>query len=140
MYHALKSVREGKPSVSSAIDIVHLSILCWTRESIKIEVGLCGMLMISCVQYTYSMDIQIYGKPVLAAVAEPVKEITPELLEILDEMVPMLSTHRGVGLAAPQVGILKRIVVIDIGEGPIVMINPTILETSGEQTGEGGIR
>ena len=44
----------------------------------------------------------------------------------------------GVGLAAPQVGILKRIVVIDVGEGPIVMINPEILETSGEQTGEEG--
>ena len=43
-----------------------------------------------------------------------------------------------VGLAAPQVGILKRIVVIDIGEGPVVMINPVILETSGEQTGDEG--
>jgi len=44
----------------------------------------------------------------------------------------------GVGLAAPQVGILKRIVVIDVGEGPIVLINPEILETSGEQTGGEG--
>ena len=44
----------------------------------------------------------------------------------------------GVGLAAPQVGILKRIVVIDIGEGPIVLINPEIIETAGEQTGEEG--
>ena len=47
-------------------------------------------------------------------------------------------TMLGVGLAAPQVGILKRIVVIDIGEGPIVLINPEILETSGEQTGDEG--
>ena len=44
----------------------------------------------------------------------------------------------GVGLAAPQVGILKRIVVIDVGEGPIVLINPKIVETSGEQTGDEG--
>ena len=44
----------------------------------------------------------------------------------------------GVGLAAPQVGVLKRIVVIDVGEGPIILINPEILETSGEQTGEEG--
>lgn len=44
----------------------------------------------------------------------------------------------GVGLAAPQVGILKRIVVIDIGEGPIILVNPEILETAGEQTGEEG--
>ena len=44
----------------------------------------------------------------------------------------------GVGLAAPQVGILKRLVVIDVGEGPIVLVNPEIIETSGEQTGEEG--
>ena len=44
----------------------------------------------------------------------------------------------GVGLAAPQVGVLKQIVVIDVGEGPIVLINPEIIETSGEQTGEEG--
>ena len=44
----------------------------------------------------------------------------------------------GVGLAAPQVGVLKRIVVIDVGEGPIVLINPQIIESSGEQTGEEG--
>ena len=53
-------------------------------------------------------------------------------------MIDTMYEANGVGLAAPQVGILKRIVVIDIGEGPIVMINPTILETSGEQTGEEG--
>ncbi|MBP3663697.1 MAG: peptide deformylase, partial [Tyzzerella sp.] len=46
--------------------------------------------------------------------------------------------ENGVGLAAPQVGILKRIVVIDVGEGPLVMINPKILETSGSQTGSEG--
>ena len=62
------------------------------------------------------MDIQIYGKPVLAAVAEPVKEITPELLEILDEMVPMLTTHRGVGLAAPQIGISQRFFIMHAGD------------------------
>ena len=44
----------------------------------------------------------------------------------------------GVGLAAPQVGILKRIVVIDVGEGPIILINPVIIETAGEQCGEEG--
>ncbi len=50
-------------------------------------------------------------------------------------MLDTMYDANGVGLAAPQVGILKRIVVIDIGEGPVVMINPEILETSGEQTG-----
>ena len=53
-------------------------------------------------------------------------------------MIDTMYEANGVGLAAPQVGILKRIVVIDIGEGPIVMINPTILETSGKQTGQEG--
>ena len=53
-------------------------------------------------------------------------------------MLDTMYEANGVGLAAPQVGILKRLVVIDIGEGPIVMINPEILETSGEQTGQEG--
>lgn len=53
-------------------------------------------------------------------------------------MLDTMYEAMGVGLAAPQVGILKRIVVIDVGEGPIVLINPEILETSGEQTGEEG--
>ena len=53
-------------------------------------------------------------------------------------MLDTMYEAMGVGLAAPQVGILKRIVVIDVGEGPIILINPEILETSGEQTGEEG--
>ena len=53
-------------------------------------------------------------------------------------MLDTMYEANGVGLAAPQVGVLKRVVVIDVGEGPIVMINPVILETSGEQTGDEG--
>ena len=53
-------------------------------------------------------------------------------------MLDTMYEAAGVGLAAPQVGILKRIVVIDVGEGPIVLVNPVIVETSGEQTGEEG--
>ena len=53
-------------------------------------------------------------------------------------MIETMYEANGVGLAAPQVGILKRVVVIDVGEGPIVMINPEIIETSGEQTGDEG--
>ena len=51
-------------------------------------------------------------------------------------MLETMYEYHGVGLAAPQVGVLKQIVVIDVGEGPIVLINPEIVETSGEQTGE----
>ena len=64
--------------------------------------------------------------------------MTPKIGELIEDMLDTMYEANGVGLAAPQVGILKRIVVIDVGEGPIVMINPVILETSGEQTGDEG--
>ena len=64
--------------------------------------------------------------------------MTPRLEELIHDMYDTMYEAQGVGLAAPQVGVLKRIVVIDIGEGPVVMINPMILESSGEQTGDEG--
>lgn len=67
-----------------------------------------------------------------------VKEITPKIVQLIDDMLDTMYDEGGVGLAAPQVGMLKRIVVIDVGEGPIVMINPVILETEGTQTGSEG--
>ena len=67
-----------------------------------------------------------------------VKEVTPKITQLIDDMLDTMYDQQGVGLAAPQVGILKRIVVIDVGEGPIVMINPKILETSGSQRGSEG--
>ena len=72
---------------------------------------------------------------------KPCKEVTKMTLRtkiLINAMLDTMYEAMGVGLAAPQVGILKRIVTIDIGEGPIVLINPEILETSGEQTGEEG--
>lgn len=74
----------------------------------------------------------------LREVCREVKEVTPKILQLVDDMLDTMYEEGGVGLAAPQVGVLKRIVVIDIGEGPIVMINPRILETSGSQTGSEG--
>ena len=76
--------------------------------------------------------------PVLRKISRPVKEVTPKIVTLIDDMLDTMYEAMGVGLAAPQVGILKRIVVIDIGEGPIILINPEIIETSGEQTGEEG--
>ena len=64
--------------------------------------------------------------------------MTPRIGELITDMLDTMYDAMGVGLAAPQVGILKRIVAIDVGEGPIVLINPEILETSGEQTGDEG--
>ncbi len=78
------------------------------------------------------------GDDVLTKVCKPVKEVTPRIRTLIEDMKETMYDAEGVGLAAPQVGILKRIVVIDVGEGPFVMINPRVLETSGEQTGTEG--
>ena len=83
-------------------------------------------------------NIRAMGDECLNKVCKEVKEINDRTRTLIEDMIDTMYEANGVGLAAPQVGILKRIVVIDIGEGPIVMINPTILETSGEQTGEEG--
>ena len=84
-------------------------------------------------------NIRIMGAPILEKVCKEVKEVTPRTQELIDDMLETMYDANGVGLAAPQVGILKRIVVIDVtGEDPIVLINPRILETSGEQTGGEG--
>lgn len=82
--------------------------------------------------------IRIQGDPVLEKKCREITEMTPKIEELIDDMLETMYDAMGVGLAAPQVGILKRLVVIDIGEGPIVMINPVIIETAGEQTGDEG--
>lgn len=86
-------------------------------------------------------NIRYMGDEVLGKKCKEVKEITPKLLQLIDDMLDTMYEANGVGLAAPQVGILKRIVVIDVNmeePEPIVLINPEILETSGEQTGNEG--
>lgn len=82
--------------------------------------------------------IRTEGDAVLNKVSKPVKEMTPKVLALITDMLDTMYDSMGVGLAAPQVGILKRIVVIDVGDGPMVLINPEILETEGEQTGDEG--
>ena len=80
-------------------------------------------------------EIREMGDPILNKTCKEVKEVTERTVELIDDMFETMYETNGVGLAAPQVGILKRIVVIDTtGEDPIVMINPRIIETSGEQT------
>lgn len=83
-------------------------------------------------------NIRVEGEEILRKKCKEVKEITPKIIELLDDMADTLYEANGVGLAAPQVGMLKRIVVIDIGEGLYELINPVILEQSGEQTGNEG--
>ena len=82
--------------------------------------------------------IRIMGDDTLTKVCRPVEQMTPRTRTLVQDMLDTMYDANGVGLAAPQVGILKRIVVIDIGEGPLVMINPEILEREGEQTGQEG--
>ena len=82
--------------------------------------------------------IRELGDPVLEKKAKEVKEMTPKIRQFIEDMKETMYDADGVGLAAPQVGMLKRIVVIDISaeqDQPIVLINPEIVEQDGEQTG-----
>lgn len=83
--------------------------------------------------------IRLDGDRVLTKACRPVKEATPRIRELIEDMLETMYDAYGVGLAAPQVGILKRLVVVDVdGEHPYVLINPEIIESDGEQTGEEG--
>lgn len=87
------------------------------------------------------LTIRIIGDPILEKKAKEVKEMTPRLKELISDMFETMYADNGVGLAAPQVGVLKRICVIDISpdqDDPHVFINPRIVETSGEQKGYEG--
>lgn len=82
--------------------------------------------------------IREMGDEVLTKKCKEVTKMTLRTKVLINDMLDTMYEAGGVGLAGPQVGVLKRIVVIDIGEGPIVLINPEIIESSGEQTGEEG--
>ena len=82
--------------------------------------------------------IRIMGDRILIKKCRPVDEVTPKIKTLIKDMLDTMYDAYGVGLAAPQVGILKRIVVIDVGDRPWVLINPEITETSGSQTGDEG--
>ena len=76
--------------------------------------------------------------PTLHKVCRPVTEFNRRLHTLLDDMADTLADANGVGLAAPQVGILRRVVIVDTGEGILELINPELIETSGEQEGAEG--
>lgn len=84
-------------------------------------------------------QIRIDGDDILRKKCKEVKDMSERTLTLIDDMFDTMYDANGVGLAAPQVGILKRIVVIDVdGETPYVLINPVLVEKDGEQTGEEG--
>ena len=82
--------------------------------------------------------IREIGDDVLRQECKNVKSMTLRTKILINDMLDTMYDAMGVGLAAPQVGILKKIVVIDVGEGPVILINPEIVESDGEQTGEEG--
>ncbi|KDR94028.1 peptide deformylase [Peptoclostridium litorale DSM 5388] len=82
--------------------------------------------------------IKTDGDPVLRKKSRVVEKIDDRISQLLDDMNETMVEADGVGLAAPQIGILKRIVIIDVGDGPIEMINPEIVEYDGEQFGDEG--
>jgi len=86
-------------------------------------------------------NIRVMGDSCLAKECKPIKEMSRKLEILIEDMLDTMYEANGVGLAAPQVGILKQLVVIDVspeGDSPIVLINPEIIETDGSQTGEEG--
>ena len=83
-------------------------------------------------------NIRVEEDEILRKKCKEVKEVTERTRTLIDDMLDTMYEAEGVGLAAPQVGILKRIVVIDVGEGPYVLINPRITKVEGEQVGDEG--
>ncbi len=83
-------------------------------------------------------NIRLAGDEILRKRSKEVKVMTPRLIQLLDDMLETMYANDGVGLAAPQVGVLKRMIVIDVGDGPIELINPEIIQASGSQTGMEG--
>ena len=83
-------------------------------------------------------NLRYDGDPILRKTCREVEEVTPRIEQLIDDMFDTMYEENGVGLAGPQVGVLKRIFVIDIGEGPLEFINPQIIEESGSQTGGEG--
>ena len=84
-------------------------------------------------------QVRIIGDEILRKASKPVKEVTPRIKDLIADMFETMYESNGVGLAAPQVGILKQIVVLDVDDGnQYVLINPQIMETDGSQTGYEG--
>lgn len=83
-------------------------------------------------------QVREMGDDILRKQSKPVTKMTLRTKILINDMLDTMYEKDGVGLAAPQVGILKQIVVVDIGDGPYVLINPEIVESSGEQTGDEG--
>jgi len=85
-----------------------------------------------------TLKIRLYGDPCLTQASQPVSEIGASERLLIQSMIQTMYAHKGIGLAAPQVGINKKIFVVDIGDGPIAVVNPRILKSSGSSKMEEG--
>jgi peptide deformylase len=85
-----------------------------------------------------SYTVRTYGDPVLKQVAREVDQVDASLVRLVDDMIDTMYDSEGAGLAAPQVGVQKRLFVYDVGDGPEAIVNPTIVETDGEWYHEEG--
>ncbi len=83
-------------------------------------------------------SVRVFGDPVLRKVAEEITAIDGKLVQVAEDMLDTMYAEPGLGLAAPQVGIQRRLFVYDVGEGPKTLVNPTIVESSGEWSYEEG--
>ena len=86
-------------------------------------------------------NIRTEGDPILGKISKPVLEMSDKTRQLIGDMLETMYHANGVGLAAVQVGVLKRVVVIDVsedGDAPIILINPEIIDKEGSQTGEEG--
>lgn len=86
-------------------------------------------------------NIRVIGDPILEKKSRAIDEVSPRIKTLIEDMLDTMYDSQGVGLAAPQVGILKRLVVVDVSQeadSPLILINPEIIETSGEQSGSEG--
>lgn len=79
-------------------------------------------------------QIVCLGEEILREKSQEVKSITPNIHKLLDNMIDTMYAANGVGLAAPQIGVSKRVIIVDVGEGLLELINPVIVEKSGELT------
>jgi peptide deformylase len=84
------------------------------------------------------LEIHVLGSPVLRTETNPVTEITDDIRRLVDDMFETMRAAQGIGLAAPQVGRLERIAVVDVDKDPIVLINPEIIAESGSERAEEG--
>lgn len=93
--------------------------------------------MVNFLQKRYNLAVKLkisrFPSPILRKQAKAVKKVTPEIVKLIDDMIETMHAAPGVGLAAPQVGKSIRVIVADVGPGPIALVNPKILEKAGSQ-------